>query len=414
MISFQTNHRERVKALKEGLFRFNLNERWFVVFCGKEEHFKINDILNRGDQFCGLFQCDIQNCIEWVHVLLEVGCSEIEKFRELIEDPMLLDIMMPRAQDMNRQLAQNMQLDDGENTREYRQYMASDVTEQVIHPGGEEQTENSDAFFEEVQFTFVADPLMQARSQVEGVLRGLVELIEDEHEHSSDEDSTTDGNNTSSSNIGGGTSDTEVIEVTDHSEGGSDNNNAWINNIDESDLASDDDSADDKKILSSRITFKVQGKPLNEYTDMNVILSQLFVHIFHQGYDRPNIAPCSGYLNRTDRRKVLLYADRVAARCSPLLQTLFDMFIRQTTARKTAFRAKAGRGAQDRALSLFKKELRNLPDNVDFADPVIAKRMAPIMRKISEVIAVHSTPIPWGPLERRRNISKFNMLSLCS
>ena len=63
VISVQTNHRKRIEGLKKVLFRFDLHERWFVVFCGKEEYFKINSILNHGDNFCGLFQCDIRNCV---------------------------------------------------------------------------------------------------------------------------------------------------------------------------------------------------------------------------------------------------------------------------------------------------------------------------------------------------------------
>ena len=389
VISFQTNHKERIKALKEALFRFDLHERWFVVFCGKEEHFKINSILNHGDNFCGLFQCDIRNCVNWVIKLLEVGCTEVEQYRNLIEDPSLYELMKPKADEMNRMLAENMQLDDGENTKEYRQFMASDVTEQVRHPGGPDKSENTETFREDIQYTFVADPLMSARSQVESVLRSLADLVEDVPDsQTSDKDgsSSSGGYSTSddstSSNKDGYYNDEEISDV-DNQRPGENANSTYS-----------DTNSDDGLVTSSRITFKVHGEPLNEYTQMNAILSQLFMTIFHQGYKRPFIAPSSGYLNRTDRRKVMLYADRVAAQCSPLLQTLFDMLIRQRTAGKAAFRSKAGLGAQERALALFKKELQTLPKDKNFSDPIIAKRMAPIMRMISKVIAVQSTPLP--------------------
>ena len=290
---------------------------------------------------------------------------------------------------MNRKLAANIQVDDGENTKEYRQFMASDVTEQVRHPGGPDKSENTETFREDIQYTFVADPLMSARSQVESVLRSLADLVEDVPDsQTSDKDgsSSSGGYSTSddstSSNKDGYYNDEEISDV-DNQRPGENANSTYS-----------DTNSDDGLVTSSRITFKVHGEPLNEYTQMNAILSQLFMTIFHQGYKRPFIAPSSGYLNRTDRRKVMLYADRVAAQCSPLLQTLFDMLIRQRTAGKAAFRSKAGLGAQERALALFKKELQTLPKDKDFSDPIIAKRMAPIMRMISKVIAVQSTPLP--------------------
>jgi len=155
-------------------------------------------------------------------------------------------------------------------------------------------------------------------------------------------------------------------------------------------------------VTSSRITYMKQGDQINEYTQMNTVLSQLLMPIFHRGYKQPVIAPRSGYLDRTDRCKVMLYTDRVAAQFSPLLQTLFEMLIRQRTAGKVAFQAKAGHGAQERTPALLK---RTLLKDKDFSDPISTKRMASIMRMISEVITEHSTPLPWGPLERRRKIS---------
>ena len=63
VITLQTNQQERLLAVKDTLFKYNLDEHYFIVFAGDKKNFSKARILQAGECFKGLLEVDVVNVV---------------------------------------------------------------------------------------------------------------------------------------------------------------------------------------------------------------------------------------------------------------------------------------------------------------------------------------------------------------
>ena len=83
------------------------------------------------------------------------------------------------------------------------------------------------------------------------------------------------------------------------------------------------------------------------------------------------------------------------------------MHCRHTSTRSAKFKAKKSYPKVDAAFTSFRKFLNNLEPTEDIRDKKHAKSLNPILGKLRNVLSLYAPAIKWGPLERRRNISRL-------
>ena len=101
------------------------------------------------------------------------------------------------------------------------------------------------------------------------------------------------------------------------------------------------------------------------------------------------------------------FYDGQCARCEELISIVFDMICRHTSASSAMFRAKKSYSKIQKAFKSYRDLLSCAPPGQDIRNPRYAKQLSPVLKKLRNVLTVYAPPLGWGPLERRRNISKL-------
>ena len=101
------------------------------------------------------------------------------------------------------------------------------------------------------------------------------------------------------------------------------------------------------------------------------------------------------------------FYDGQCARCEELLSLVFDMVCRHTSARSAMFRARKSYPKMQNAFKSYRELLSSVPSGQDIRDPRNSKQLSPVLKKLRNVLTLYAPPLRWGPLERRRNISKL-------
>lgn len=362
VITLQTNQSERLLAVKKSLFNYNLDNHYYIVFVGDKRNFSKARILQAGTCFKDLLEVDVVNVVNWARVLCLAGCKDFVEYKTELEAAESLTRFTAEFKEMSARMWKKAVIDSSAATRQHHKIVVSDVTEQNLHPAQKNVDSRSSVCSGAVQHIFSTNTMSNSRSSVPAVLKDLCKLV--------DEDSIDD-----------------------------------LSNSDQFNKTYTDISKPKPRNFSKRFTFKIHGEGLDEYHDMDGILTGLFPFIFHQGYNRRQ--RLNGPLNLRERSRLFLYHDMVAAENSTLLTFVFDCMRRKECMRGASFKTKRNYNSVHEALTKFKNFLSSCPANADLCTAQYAKPLARQMKSLRRVINLFSPPVFWGPFERHRNISKF-------
>ena len=63
VITLQTNQNQRLLSVKDSLFKYNLDDHYFILFVGEANHFSKARILQAGACFKGFLEVDVINVV---------------------------------------------------------------------------------------------------------------------------------------------------------------------------------------------------------------------------------------------------------------------------------------------------------------------------------------------------------------